>query len=323
LDAWKQLGCMLFEASLDQPLQVLQRRLQETNAAGKDDPGGARVVIDAGSLARAIDRYTTQAQRRVDTRTELLLGWFLALMDHLEKVHAGARDFAQLAQIRKCFDAGYPEEPEQVQELLAGCLSSLKRDFVEKQEAAETLAAALRDRVKLLEQSPSTTAVPALAEGSRLAAPVVDPCTGLPAKAEADAALRRAAGGAQIYAAVFYVERISLINARFGEDLGNEIILFCSQHIASCLTRPNDLLFRWMGPAFVAILEREEGPLAVAREVRVVSARPLSRFFETPSRTVYLPIRLSAETIPMANQTYAAAADQIRNFILQASRTQE
>jgi GGDEF domain-containing protein len=322
LDAWKQLGGLLFEAFPEQPLEVLQQRLLETSASLKDDRGGPLVLI-AGVLAQAMERATTQMQRRLDSRAEAMRDLLFTLLDHLESVHAGAGNFARLAQIRKHFEAGWPEDPGMVQQMLAACLSSLKREFEEKQDATEVRTAALHARVKLLEQS--TTAGSASntdKKGPGPALVVIDPCTGLPAKAEAEAALQRAIGGpAQTYVAVFYVQRLSRINARFGEDIGNEILLFCSQHIATSLSRSNDLLFRWSGPAFVAILEREESPVAVLGEVRRVAAAPLNRFFETSSRTVYLPIRLSAEVIPAANQTYSSVADQIRHWILQASTT--
>lgn len=95
---------------------------------------------------------------------------------------------------------------------------------------------------------------------------------------------------------------MNLINARFGEAVGDQVILFCSQHIATHLTGAHDVLFRWRGPGFVALLERGDSPLAVASEVRRVTSMPLSRFFMTPSRTVYLPIKLTGEVLPLAGK---------------------
>lgn len=322
LDAWKQLGCMLFEASPEQPLEVLRQRLQEAGAARKDDTGGPQVLIDAGALARAIERYTTQFQQGTDSRMEVMRGLLLTLIGHLESVHTGAGDFAQLAQIRDHLDAACREDLDLVPEMLSRCLSSLKQDFVEKQKAEEVLMAEFCDQVKLLEQSTGTAT--SLTSGThRGTTPAVlsDPCTGLPSKAEAEAALRRAAGSPQLYVAVFYVHRMHLVNARFGENVGNEILLFCSQHIATSLVRPSDSLFRWTGPAFVAILERADSPVVVATEVRRLVSAPLSRFFDNSSRTMYLPIKLSAETIPAASQTHAAVVDLVGQFVHHASRT--
>jgi GGDEF domain-containing protein len=133
----------------------------------------------------------------------------------------------------------------------------------------------------------------------------VDPCTGLPAQGEAKAAIRRAlAGETQVYVTTLYLHRMRLINARFGDAIGNQVISFCSQHIATHLTGVNDTLFRWRGPGFVALLERSDSHTAVASEVNRFIAIPLSRFFETRSRNVYLPIKLSGEVLPLAGRNF-------------------
>jgi GGDEF domain-containing protein len=327
MEAWKQFGCVLFDTSAERSLESLQESLQETGSArhGGSGPGGAQVLVDASALAHAIERYSHQLQERSnaerDAEKEKIRGFLGVFLDHLECTHPEATEAAQVAQIRSHLDAGRPEEPELMRQLLTGCLSSLRESFLGKQKSSEVLIASLRDRIQLLEQlGPS---VPVLASAAQAAPPlavVSDPCTGLPAKSEAEAALQRVAGSSQSYIAVFYAHRMNLINARFGEEIGNEIILFCSQHIATTLIRPADLLFRWSGPAFVAILEREESPPAVAGEVRRVVSAPLSRFFDNSSRTMYLPIRLTGETFPAASQDYATIGEQIANFIHSASR---
>lgn len=296
LEAWKQLGGVLFEVSPEQPLEVLQQRLRETGTAPKEGSGGPHVLVDAAVLAQAIERHAAQLRGCADSRIETMRGLLLALLAHLEGVHTRAGDCAQLAQIRDRL-AACPQELELVPEMLSRCLSSLSNDFAEA-------------------SSPVLAARKGTASGA-----VSDPCTGLPLKAEAEAALQRAVGSPQIYVAVFYVHRMHLINARFGENIGNEILLYCSQHLATSLVRPSDLLFRWMGPAFVAILDRPESPVVVAAEVRRAVSTPLSRFFDNASRTMYLPVKLSAETIAASSLDPCAVTGQVAQFIHHASRT--
>jgi GGDEF domain-containing protein len=121
------------------------------------------------------------------------------------------------------------------------------------------------------------------------------------------------------YAAVFYLHRMALINARFGEAIGNQVLLFCSQHLATTVTRANDSLFRWSGPAFVAILERQESEMAVSVEVQRLISAPISRFFETSTRSVYLPVKVTAEVIPLFHSNFAEVTDRLERFILTAS----
>ena len=99
--------------------------------------------------------------------------------------------------------------------------------------------------------------------------------------------------------------------------------MFCSQHIAGRLTKTDDAMFRWMGPAFVAILRREESELSVLSEIQRVASTPLSRFFETSSRTVYLPMKLSGEAFSLQTKTYDEVKERMEKFILRCSQTAE
>ena len=97
--------------------------------------------------------------------------------------------------------------------------------------------------------------------GAKPAINSLDVCTGLPTRPDGEAAIHKAIQrNAHAYAAVFYLHRMAMTNARFGEAMGNQMILFCSQHVSSRLTRANDLLFRWSGPAFLAVIERQDPP---------------------------------------------------------------
>jgi GGDEF domain-containing protein len=194
-----------------------------------------------------------------------------------------------------------------------------RQQLDERQKSSDTLINTLRDRVTVLEQGER-----AIAKTAPPPATTIDPCTGLPLRTDAEAAIQRAIENpAHYFAAVFYVHRMNLTNARFGEAIGNQVILFCSQHIASRLTRGEDALFRWMGPAFVALIERHESEGSVLSEVQRVASTPLSRFFETSSRTVYLPMKLSGESFSLGTKTYAEVTDRIEKFILRASQTME
>jgi GGDEF domain-containing protein len=148
----------------------------------------------------------------------------------------------------------------------------------------------------------------------------VDACTGLPNRSQAEAAIGRAvAASAQpTYVAVFYLHRMNLANARFGAAIGDQIISFCGQHLTAALIKPDDALYRWSGPAFVAVLRKESHP-RISDEVQRAASSPVSRFFETASRTVYLPIKLSGGAIVVDDRTYREVTQQIERFVLEAA----
>jgi GGDEF domain-containing protein len=122
----------------------------------------------------------------------------------------------------------------------------------------------------------------------------------------------------EVSVAVFYVHRMNYVNARFGSVIGDKILFVCSQHLATALVRPTDALYRWKGPAFVAILEREP-QTNPENDIQRLLATPLSQYLETPSRTVYLPIKLTGRTVPQTETSLASMRDWIEGFILRSS----
>lgn len=231
-----------------------------------------------------------------------------AAVDHM--VHCAGPGSDEIETFRRQAKASLQtlQEAADSQQVLitAGALS---------QAITQYLASAQR-RIDLLAAVPGTDA-----SGPRAATSnAFDPCTNLPTRAEAESALERAVTNAsQTYAAVFYLHRMAMINARFGEAIGNQMLLFCSQHIASRLTHAGDSLFRWSGPAFLAILDRSDAYLSVSNDVQRMVSVPLSRFIETPSRSVYLPMKVTAEVFPLFKTTSEEALRRIERFIVNAS----
>src|ERR1022692_3097454 len=88
---------------------------------------------------------------------------------------------------------------------------------------------------------------------------------GLPARAEAEAALSKVAGsGIQAVAVVFVMKRLKQLNSRFGYEAGNGLLAWLSTYLGSG-ANPEEGLFRWSGPALVAVIRRNV-PLARIRQ---------------------------------------------------------
>ena len=240
--------------------------------------------------------------------------------------HLAETPFASPVSVRALGEAGdaihasvSAGEFSAAKEKLANYLESLGKDGEASRKQSEELANGLQDRVTILEQSAAMAGsgplAPVHSSGSSL-----DACTGLPDRTEAEAAIRSALGAdGKTYVASFYLHRMNLANARFGKAIGDhQVIVFCSQHL-STLINSTDSLYRWTGPAFVAILQRQESAVKVSGEIQRIVSTPLSRFFETASRTVYLPVKMTGDVFETRHQTYAKLTDQIEKFILSAS----
>ena len=152
---------------------------------------------------------------------------------------------------------------------------------------------------------------------------VPDPSTGLPGRETAEEYIRQVCGSdpGNRFLCVFYVHRMTVINATCGEKTGNEVLRFCSQNLAHIL-QPEDQFFRWSGPVLVAVLKRS-GPLdGVLEEIRSLLSVPLSRFFETPKRLVFLPMKISGHAI-RAQGAWKTVVDVINQFAASAAQASD
>jgi GGDEF domain-containing protein len=83
----------------------------------------------------------------------------------------------------------------------------------------------------------------------------MDQVTGLPSRRSAEQAISAAVSGSPDFVlALFVVNRLPGINARYGREIGDEVMLRVSNHFAQHLAS-STLLYRWSGPALVALAE--------------------------------------------------------------------
>jgi diguanylate cyclase (GGDEF)-like protein len=120
-----------------------------------------------------------------------------------------------------------------------------------------------------------------------LAADIV---TGLPSRDAAESALAAACASEKTPSvAVIIVDHLQLYNVRFGRTVGDNILRHFAENLRKFLP-PQDALFRWGGPTFVAIINRG----SVAEEIRLELKRVLDKIpnisVETESRSALLSI---------------------------------
>jgi diguanylate cyclase (GGDEF)-like protein len=96
----------------------------------------------------------------------------------------------------------------------------------------------------------------------------------------------------QRYVVIVVVDRIHSINSRFGYAVGDLVLKLVLEQLRQNLSVA-DRLFRWSGPAFIALLERVESIEAVRMEIGRITSKNLQRFFEIGGRPVLLPVSAS------------------------------
>lgn len=143
-----------------------------------------------------------------------------------------------------------------------------------------------------------------------------DPATGLPPQVAAEAAileLMATPDHQTVHVGVYFVQRMQWTNARYGEKFGNAVLSFCAQYLARGL-QPEDQLFRWRGPCFVALLRRGGSPVDVRQETQRMCAAKLT--FESPNAAMLLPVSIAALVIETGGVSSAEIISAIDEFML-------
>jgi diguanylate cyclase (GGDEF)-like protein len=186
---------------------------------------------------------------------------------------------------------------------LSECLNSLHEETLKQKSEAESTIQKLRIEIESSQSRASN------ATGGEL-----DTITGLPRRNDAISAIQQAIdGGKRQYAVVMVVDRVQLINARFGHKAGDNMLRTFKRHIEKQVQR-SDRLFRWTGPAIVAILERAAQTAEVRLEVKRMLDGRLEETYAADGRSVLLPITATWSAIPLTSSAEAADA-QIQTFI--------
>jgi diguanylate cyclase (GGDEF)-like protein len=225
----------------------------------------------------------------------------------LEVSQASDTASGRLRQIEKEIEsASRLDELALIRAKLNDSLEALAEENSRQRKQATALAGHLREQL---------TAVCSQAEHR------LDPVTGLPdsaaAVAEIEEVLAAGEGRDAAYAAVFRLERLDAINARFGFAVGDRMLLACAQHLGQQLGG-SDKLYRWRGPALVAVLSRTVRRQDVRLEVSRIASKRHEELIEMNNRTMLLPLSCTATTIPIGEHASIESVVRTIDGFLQA-----
>lgn len=129
--------------------------------------------------------------------------------------------------------------------------------------------------------------------------PVPDPVTGLAARPQAESALNRLAlADSGAMAAILVVKRLKQVNARFGREVGDALLSRVAAHVGSGTNTREDL-YRWSGPALLAIITRDAPFDLIRRDLgRLVGSIPEYEANVGP-RTAIIPISVGWALFPV------------------------
>jgi GGDEF domain-containing protein len=238
--------------------------------------------ILVGEVLRTLEdynRHTTKFLRIQNTELQKMIGM---LTETVIAVGSGTENsVTSLQEIEKSIEqVRLLEDIHSIKAQLGICLEGVRGETQRQKDQGKVLLEKLEKELAQTRRSGSTVVN-------------LDQVTHLPDKTAAEARLREAVGAVDLsFLVLAVVNRVHAVNARFGYAIGDEVLAEAAQHFRESLSN-EDQLFRWQGPALVAILKREESIDAVREELRRFADKKIDKTFMFGARSILLPISTS------------------------------
>ena len=287
-DAFERMSHLLLQAigrhavdGDENARNTFQSVIEELEKDVTDDASPGNVLITTSAVVKAMENYNRRNSARTQVRQAELQSMVGMLTQAMSQIsNASETSITRLQELQHLIEgAAMVENISTLKTRLSECLQSIRSESKRQLGESERLVAELQTGLKKSQARQLETP----AAGS-------DPIAGLPQRLEAEAALEAACGDdSHTYAALFLVERIESIKARFGRDIGEQVEVRFYQRVVTGL-RVNDRFFRWSKSAFLVLLQRDESGEHVRREITAILSRPFDQTFELTGRSVVLPI---------------------------------
>jgi GGDEF domain-containing protein len=247
------------------------------------------LLVTSGAVLKTIEAYHRRTSALIRAQSTELQSIVTMLSDTIVKIGGANEDTtSRLRDLEKqLVQASAVDDVRTLKACMADCLQSV-RDEMEsnRSQAAQTIHT-------LQSQLDGTSE---RLEGAHPPAGR-DPVTNLPNASAAEAALAIAAQEpSKHFVAVFVVNRVQLINARFGHAVGDEIMNVARDHLAGNLADP---LFRWRGPSLMMLLQRSAQLEEVRMSLHRIASCKLQKNVDLGSRSALLPVTLAWTVFPM------------------------
>jgi GGDEF domain-containing protein len=275
-----------------------------TGGLAPDLPQKEQLVV-AEAAMQAVESHNRKTVQMVDKQYADFQSIIRMLEDTIVKLAGENVESVQaLQRIGEVFDkgAGFRELPSLRQHLNLS-LPGLRKEIEREQIANRAL-------IERLQVEFEKNAAPGALEKRKR----VDAATGLPGAAECMETVREViARGTRHYAVVMVVNRVEPIVARFGKEAGDWMLGRFREYVENELEE-TDLLFRWSGPAMVAIVERPQTFEQVRAFVKRIFETPISETIDVNGRSVFVPIT-AAWSAFLICATPETTEKQIQKFV--------
>ena len=307
--AYRRVISMLLEAVAAHALNLdgdacrsFRERIGEVRLAMTSETTVEELLGDAGAAVQAIGDYARETSRLVDAQgVEMQNTIAMIAATSADMGGVGRRALAPLLKIGDGAErAAAVEDASALKARLQQCLGGIREEAKQPKAGSDQMVEALRREV------------PGKQESSRNAG--LDPVTDLPWEIAAQAQFLSAVRtGEQKHVAVFVLGSAQRINLRFGRAAGDEVIRALKQYLAGRL-ESGDRMFRWPGPAIVALLASKEPFERVRARLKRFLEKPIERTFDINGRSVLIPLSIAWSVFALS-LPLAVPNRQIHDFI--------
>jgi GGDEF domain-containing protein len=265
------------------------------------EPSAAGVLAAAGSAEKMIAEYNRRAARFLRMHRAEMQKAVTKLIDVLAAVSSGQE--SSITRLRdleqRLAKAPSMEEVTALGVQLSESLEGIRAEVARWRERTEQALSELRRKV----ESGSNGDPP----GGPGQASQTDGGAMTRAKAEIilDQIVQEGGHG---YVVAFVVNRVQLINARFGYAVGDNILALFQEHLGKNLKR-GDQIFRWSGPVFLATMNRAMIE-RVRGEVNRLTSAKLETTVHLDNLSVLLPVTCTAAIFSLFETPSAAVLIQ-------------
>jgi GGDEF domain-containing protein len=273
------------------------------------------VLVLAGATVKALEEYNGRTARFVQVQCSELQTMVAMLTETMTTVAVGTEGSAVRLQdiARQLHSASLLEDFQAAKVRLSECLGTLNSEIARQREDSARQVSTLKGAI---EKSQERRAAVARTD------PSLDPVTGMADRTEAEAALAQTVtNNEQAFAAAFVIERLDLVNIRFGRQVGDQLLRCYAQHLAQSFG-DSACIFRWSGPALLALLVRDASIAVVREEITKVNSVRLTKSVTLGPRSVLLPIAAHWAVFPTREvRPVPVLAYHIDAFINSAAKT--
>jgi GGDEF domain-containing protein len=262
------------------------------------------LFIMAGSAAQTMENYNLRISSLIRKQAAELQAVVAMVTETALKIGGEASRSAQrLQEIGNHFEkAGSLDDLKTLKAHLGECLSSFREEVDRQKRESDSAIRSLQRQV-----GQSAAEIPISNESP-------DPITGLPCKPAALLAMQAAAeSGMRLYVVTMVVKGVQSVNTRFGFEVGDRMLRTFKENLERHLTG-KDKLFRWEGPAIIALMDRAEPVGQVRTQIRRILDGRLEQNFTVDGRSVLIPIHADFLIFPLM-PPMAQAVRQIQKFV--------